>query len=138
MAVDGDRRVRDVGMGRLVQQPPPARAHRIHPASRSRRPLLRHDGTNRHGGVTQTKRPPANPGRFIRNYVIDPASLQVDRRARRVKTDRIDTERLLRSLMAYLRGEPNMPLANAAFTADVLMSVATTVASATPPCARAK
>src|SRR5271169_5861417 len=74
----------------------------------------------------------------IRNYVIDPASLQVDRRARRVKTDRIDTERLLRSLMAYLRGEPNMPLANAAFTADVLMSVATTVASATPPCARAK
>jgi hypothetical protein len=27
----------------------------------------------------------------IRNYVIDPASLQVDRRVRRVKTDRIDT-----------------------------------------------
>src|SRR5260221_10710095 len=44
----------------------------------------------------------------IRNYVIDPASLQVDRRARRVKTDRIDTERLLRSLMAYLRGEPEV------------------------------
>ena len=33
----------------------------------------------------------------VRNYVIDPASLQVDRRARRVKTDRMDTERLLRS-----------------------------------------
>ena len=32
----------------------------------------------------------------VRNYVIDPASLQVDRRARRVKTDRIDAERLLR------------------------------------------
>ena len=44
----------------------------------------------------------------IRNYVIDPASLQVDRRARRVKTDRIDTERMLRSLMAYLRGEPKV------------------------------
>src|SRR5271166_6347486 len=44
----------------------------------------------------------------IRNYVIDPASLQVDRRARCVKTDRIDTERLLRSLMAYLRGEPKV------------------------------
>jgi len=42
------------------------------------------------------------------NYVIDPASLQVDRRARRVKTDRIDAERLLRSLMAYLRGEPKV------------------------------
>ena len=44
----------------------------------------------------------------VRNYVIDPASLQVDRRARSVKTDRIDTERLLRSLMAYLRGEPKV------------------------------
>jgi len=43
----------------------------------------------------------------VRNYVIDP-SLQVDRRVRRVKTDRIDTERLLRSLMAYLRGEPKV------------------------------
>ena len=41
----------------------------------------------------------------IRNYVIDPASLQVDRRARRAKTDHVDAERLLRSLMAYLRGE---------------------------------
>ena len=39
----------------------------------------------------------------IRNYVIDPASLQVDRRARRAKTDGIDVEKLLRSLMAYLR-----------------------------------
>src|SRR6185295_12022090 len=36
----------------------------------------------------------------IRNHVIDPASLQVDRRARRAKTDRVDAERLLRSLMA--------------------------------------
>ena len=44
----------------------------------------------------------------IRNHVIDPASLQVDRRARRAKTDRVDAERLLRSLMAYLRGEPKV------------------------------
>jgi len=44
----------------------------------------------------------------IRNYVIDPASVQVDRRARRAKTDRVDVERLLRSLMAYLRGEPKV------------------------------
>src|SRR5215472_13576455 len=44
----------------------------------------------------------------IRNYVIDPASLQVDRRARRAKTDHVDVERLLRSLMAYLRGEPKV------------------------------
>jgi transposase len=44
----------------------------------------------------------------VRNYVIDPASLQIDRRARRAKTDRIDAERLLRALMAYLRGEPKV------------------------------
>jgi transposase len=44
----------------------------------------------------------------VRNHVIDAASLQVDRRARRVKTDRIDTERLLRALLAYLRGEPKV------------------------------
>ena len=44
----------------------------------------------------------------VRNHVIDPASLQVNRRARRAKTDRIDAEQLLRSLMAYLRGEPKV------------------------------
>ena len=44
----------------------------------------------------------------VRNYVIDPASVQVNRRARRVKTDNIDVGRLLRSLMAYLRGEPKV------------------------------
>jgi transposase len=44
----------------------------------------------------------------VRNYVIDPARLQVDRRARRVKTDNTDATKLLRSLMAYLRGEPKV------------------------------
>jgi transposase len=44
----------------------------------------------------------------VRNHVIDPASLQVDRRARRVKTDNIDVTKLLRSLMAYVRGEPKV------------------------------
>jgi transposase len=44
----------------------------------------------------------------VRNYVIDSASLQVDRRARRAKTDGIDVEKLLRSLMGYLRGEPKV------------------------------
>jgi transposase len=37
--------------------------------------------------------------------VMDPASLQVDRRARRVKTDRIDVEKLLQALIAWGRGE---------------------------------
>jgi len=37
--------------------------------------------------------------------VLDPASLQVNRRARRVKTDRIDAPALLRALMAIDRGD---------------------------------
>ncbi len=37
--------------------------------------------------------------------VLDPASLKVDRRARRVKTDRIDAESLLRALQAWRRGD---------------------------------
>lgn len=41
----------------------------------------------------------------IANYVIDPASLQVNRRARRAKTDRIDAHGMLRALMAFARGE---------------------------------
>src|SRR5215831_8732709 len=44
----------------------------------------------------------------VHNHVIDPASLQVDRRARRAKTDGIDVGKLLRSLMANLRGEPKV------------------------------
>ena len=57
-------RVRDAGVGGLVQQSPAAGDHRQHPASRSRGTLLCHDRATRHGGVTQTKQPPANPGRF--------------------------------------------------------------------------
>ncbi len=37
--------------------------------------------------------------------VMDPASLQVSRHARRVKTDRIDVEKLLHTLIAWCRGE---------------------------------
>jgi transposase len=44
----------------------------------------------------------------ICNYVIDPASLQVNRRARQAKTDHVDAERMLRSLMAHLRGDPKV------------------------------
>jgi transposase len=41
----------------------------------------------------------------ISSYVMDPTSLQVDRRARRAKTDRLDAQALLRALMAWSRGE---------------------------------
>jgi len=44
----------------------------------------------------------------IKNFVFDAASIAVEQRARRAKTDRIDGELLLRTLMAYLRGEPRV------------------------------
>ena len=44
----------------------------------------------------------------IMNFVFDPASIAVEQRSRRTKTDRIDGELLLRTLMAYLRGEPRV------------------------------
>jgi transposase len=40
------------------------------------------------------------------NHEIDPSSIEVNRRARRAKTDRIDLERLMRAFLAHLRGEP--------------------------------
>ena len=40
------------------------------------------------------------------NYEMDPASIQVNRRARRPKTDRLDLEQLMSTLLRYLRGEP--------------------------------
>jgi transposase len=44
----------------------------------------------------------------ITNFVFDPASIAVEQRSRRAKTDRIDGELQLRTLMAYLRGEPRV------------------------------
>lgn len=47
-------------------------------------------------------------GEGIESHVVDPASVAVPRRRRRAKTDRIDGELLLRTLMAYKRGEPRV------------------------------
>ncbi len=44
----------------------------------------------------------------IESYVFDPASIAVEQRSRRAKSDRIDGEQLVRTLMAYLRGEPRV------------------------------
>ena len=41
----------------------------------------------------------------IGSVVVDPASIAVNRRSRRAKTDRIDAEAMLRTLMAWSRGE---------------------------------
>jgi transposase len=43
--------------------------------------------------------------RGIASHVVDPASIAVNRRHRRAKTDAIDGEALLRTLMAWSRGE---------------------------------
>ena len=41
----------------------------------------------------------------ITSHVVDPASIAVNRRHRRAKTDRIDGAKLVRTLMAWMRGE---------------------------------
>jgi transposase len=41
----------------------------------------------------------------VRNHVLDPASLLVNRRAKPARTDGIDVERMQRALGRYLRGE---------------------------------
>src|ERR1700730_10672165 len=46
--------------------------------------------------------------RGVEVHVMQPSSLPVDRRARRAKTDVIDVEMLLRTLMAWLRDEPRV------------------------------
>jgi transposase len=44
----------------------------------------------------------------ITNHVLDPASIMVEQRARRAKSDRIDGGQLLRTLMQHCRGEPRV------------------------------
>ena len=44
----------------------------------------------------------------IESHVVDAASIAMPRRRRRAKTDRIDGETLLRTLLAYKRGEPRV------------------------------
>ena len=44
----------------------------------------------------------------IESRVVDPASIAVPRRHRRAKRDTIDGETLLRTLMAWQRGEPRV------------------------------
>ena len=41
-------------------------------------------------------------GMGVKNAVVDPASIEINRRRRRVKTDRLDAESLVRMLMRYI------------------------------------
>ena len=41
-------------------------------------------------------------------HVVQPSSVPVDRRKRRAKSDKIDADLLLRTLLAWLRGEPRV------------------------------
>src|SRR6185369_16255775 len=43
--------------------------------------------------------------RGIHNLVVDPASIEVPRRLRRAKTDRLDAQKLLSQLLRYHAGE---------------------------------
>ena len=42
------------------------------------------------------------------SHVVDPSSIEVNRRSRRAKTDRIDLDKLMRAFLAFLRGEPRV------------------------------
>lgn len=44
----------------------------------------------------------------IESHVVDPASIATSRRRRRAKTDKIDGEALVRAVLAYKRGEPQV------------------------------
>src|SRR4051812_3930553 len=44
----------------------------------------------------------------IESHIVDPASVATSRRRRRTKTDKIDGEALVRTLLAYKRGEPRV------------------------------
>jgi transposase len=44
----------------------------------------------------------------VENHILDAASIEVERRRRRVKTDRIDLDKLMRVLLALQRGEPRV------------------------------
>jgi transposase len=44
----------------------------------------------------------------IESHVVDPASIATSRRRRRAKTDRLDGETLVRTLLAFKRGDPRV------------------------------
>jgi transposase len=46
--------------------------------------------------------------RGIESHVVDPASIAVPRKRRNAKTDKVDGQALLRTLMAFKRGEPRV------------------------------
>lgn len=45
---------------------------------------------------------------WIESHIVDAASVAVSRKRRRAKTDRIDGEMLIRTLLAYKRGDPRV------------------------------
>jgi Tn3 transposase DDE domain/HTH-like domain len=82
--------------GRLVTLIEAKRAHAEKKLGRAMRVVCCHDGFWLHRFLL---------ARGIDNRVLDLASILVDRRARRAKTDRLDAAALLRTLMALERGE---------------------------------
>jgi transposase len=62
----------------------------------------------------------------IESYVVDAASVAASRRSRRAKTDKLDGEALVRTLLAYKRGE----LASARWSWFPALKMRTAAASA--------
>ena len=74
-------------------------------AGRGRRALLRHAGATSHGGVTQTKQPPENPGRFTSASGQSVSEKAVDpRRARSVLLRLKETQTPLGNWLSSLLG----------------------------------
>ena len=47
-------------------------------------------------------------GEGIENHVVDSSSIETNRRKRKVKTDRVDAEKLVLMLMRYIHGEKRL------------------------------
>src|SRR5690625_1461954 len=74
----GGSRAGHTELGQLVQQRAFARADRAHPASGGGKRLLSANGRSGQSGLTKTKQPPENPGRFMAASFVElakPANL---------------------------------------------------------------
>src|SRR5690625_3480208 len=74
----GGSRAGHTELGQLVQQRAFARADRAHPASGGGKRLLSANGRSGQSGLTKTKQPPENPGRFRTLETLQVAAVVVN------------------------------------------------------------
>ena len=68
----------------------------------------------------------------MESLVIDPARIEVNRRGRQAKTDRLDVERLLALLLRYVNGETTA-LRVVRVPVKRLSTVGNSIANSSPP-----